>query len=153
MAGAALAPNKVVEPLTPAVGSDRRKYWVVGGVVAALVLAGVALGISLPLTLNDDDAKPSTSASTNINDAPRSGSAPANSSQIISASTLPVTGRVREYFIAAEYRGWSYSSLYKNNCSGKPYSSDTSAALGPETMYNKAFFRQYTDSTFEVSKM
>jgi hypothetical protein len=127
----------------------RRKYWVAGGVLLAVALAGVVLAITLPLTLGKDK-KNSSSSSFTAAGGDSSASSGRDTPPIVPATSLNVTGTVREYFIAAEYHGWVYSPLDMNNCTGDAYAAEVIEALAPADAYRKAVFRQYTDASFEV---
>jgi FtsP/CotA-like multicopper oxidase with cupredoxin domain len=66
------------------------------------------------------------------------------------STTPPVTGKVREYFVAAEEVSWDFSPRLPTDGVG-----DTWLAPGPERIghvYQKAVYVEYTDSTFQVKK-
>ncbi|KAG0734963.1 hypothetical protein G6F57_003077 [Rhizopus arrhizus] len=63
----------------------------------------------------------------------------------------PINTTVREYFIAAEEEIWDYVPLRWNNYLNQSLDDDllpSETRLG--TVYQKAFYRQYTDETFSV---
>ncbi len=66
-------------------------------------------------------------------------------------------GQVREYFIAADEINWDYAPLKMNAISGQPfdevgdtYTKNDHDRIG--SIYRKAVYREYTDSTFKTLK-
>lgn len=66
-------------------------------------------------------------------------------------------GRTRMYYIAADEVIWDYAPQGKNAITGKPFTGvqELWTKRGPTrigTLYKKALFREYTDSTFKTLK-
>lgn len=101
----------------------RSKKPIVLATVALLVVAAIALGIALPLTI----AKKS--------------SLPAAYNELIP------TGTTKTYYVGADALQWDYAPSRTNLCHHNK--GDPNSKL-IRTNYTKALYRQYTDETFKV---
>eukprot|EP00877_Chromochloris_zofingiensis_P012920 jgi/Chrzof1/7882/Cz02g39270.t1 len=101
---------------------------ILASIVVGLVLlgAGLALAVSLPVTLRKIAA--------------------------LSRTPTLLTGSRRTYYLAAEPIAWNYVPLGRDVCKDRDFTEEqqlyTEQGLG--SVFKKAVFRAYTDSTFKV---
>lgn len=70
------------------------------------------------------------------------------------AKPINLTSTVRQFYIAAEEETWDYTPLHWNNYLNESLETSARFLLHTDTrigsLYQKAFYRQYTDDTFTV---
>jgi FtsP/CotA-like multicopper oxidase with cupredoxin domain len=76
---------------------------------------------------------------------------------LAAACAAPSTSHTRTYYVAADEIAWNYAPDGMNKITGKPFSfvDNLFVGRGPArigTVYKKAVYREYTDSTFKTLK-